>query len=444
MWETIPGVIRNNGTDTCRIEVNVNGPVSNVMVSVSEMFNSGSGQTNIALHDDGLNGDRVAGDAIFTSELIRFNTNRDADLEPYYEYDTNSPAGVMPYFIGMVTVAETNGTQSQFLIRPQVGILSKDIPLVQTSQISTNLLVSPHLINVLGTNLIVQKIMREYSYETGELPKKIYQVFPDAFDFLVYFSTYRVEYVPYDANYNGIAGIHQSVQVNYTGTGQGEFNDSALYGSAGRLLGINALDTYDRGMSSGICTHEIMHQWGSFMPAFPFSDGEHYVYNSNVGSPLGGGTWGENGDGTWTLNCDYHTRLDVFDQYLMGLIATNLVTPLRVYSPTSSVYCGGIISNGVSTTTIQDIVSTYGPRTPGPATAQRNFSIGFVAESNRRLLTAVEMTYYEIFAAHCTRMIPPAQPDPMIYYSWAPITRFFGEGTTWSSKALSLIQPTIQ
>ncbi len=447
MWETIPGVIRNNATDACRVEVNVNGAVTSVTMTVWQRFTSESGQTNVTLRDDGLGGDRVAGDFIYTSELIRYNTNYSSGLPTYYEYDTNSPAGLMPESIGTVTVTETNGTQSQFLINPEVGILSASIPLTLVVQLSSNVVVSPHLLNVVGTNLFVQKLLRQYSYETGELPGKIYSVFPDAFDFLVYFSTYRIEWVPANA-YDQIAGVHQSIQVNYTGTGQAEFNDSALYGSQGRLLGVNALDAYDRGILSGICTHEILHQWASFMPAFPFSDGEHYVRTSNLDSLLGGGLWDDNGDGTWTLDCKEQaygpTRLDVFDQYLMGLVATNLVTPLRVYAPTSIVYCGGIVSNLVSVVTIEDIVNTYGQRTPGPATAKRDFSVGFVAESNQRLLNQVEMTYYEAFAAHYTKAIPAEQADPLLLFGWAPITRFFGPSTSWSSEVMALIQPVIQ
>ena len=444
MWETIPGVIRNNGTDTCRVEVNVNGAVSNVAMQVAEMFLSESGQTNITLHDDGLNGDRVAGDDIYTSELIRFDTNQDADLAPYYEYDTNSPAGLMPYSVGTVTVDETNGTQSRFLINPEAGILNKDIPLVQTVQLSSNVVISPHLINVLGTNLFTQKMLREYSYDAAELPRIIYSDLPDAFDFFVYFSTYRVEYVPYDTYYNGIVGAHYSIQINFTGTGQSEYDNSAVCGSAGRLLGINALDTYERGMSSGTCTHEIMHQWGSYMAAFPFSDGQHYVDNCNADSPLGGGLWDDNGNGTWTVDCNAQQHLDIFDQYLMGLVPANQVTPLRVYSQPFPVFCGGLITNVISTNTIQDIVNTYGLRTPGPATARHNFSIGFVAESYQRLLTPVEMTYYDIFAAQYTRPIPAGQPDPYIHYGWESFSRFYGGGTTWSSDVLSLIQPVIQ
>jgi hypothetical protein len=51
------------------------------------------------------------------------------------------------------------------------------------------------------------------------------------------------------------------------------------------------------------------------------------------------------------------------------------------------------------------------------------------------------MTYYEILAAHYTKPIPAGAPDPHIGHNWAPITRFFGEGTTWTS-AIPVPLPT--
>jgi len=281
------------------------------------------------------------------------------------------------------------------------------------------------------------------------LPEKIYSVFPDAYDFFVYFSTYHIEYVPY-INYpaDGVAGTHQSVQINFTGTGQSEFNNSGLYGSAGRLLGINVLDSYDRGMTAGICGHEILHQWGSYMPVFLFSDGEHYTYNCNAGSLLGGYHWTDNGDGTYSFDCSKlatgPNQCDPLDQYLMGLIDTNLVPTMHTYATTSSVSCYQIISNIDSTATIQDIVNAYGLRTPGPVLSKKDFSVGFVAESYQRLLNPVEITYYELLAAQFANPLPEGQPNPWVGANWPSFTRFFGGGSTWSSDVLSVIEPVIQ
>src|SRR5262249_10794722 len=83
------------------------------------------------------------------------------------------------------------------------------------------------------------------------------------------------------------------------------------------------------------------------------------------------------------------------------------------------------------TVTIDDIQAVHGIRTPGPAEAKRDFALAFVAESHGRLLNPTEMTFYETLADHYTKMVPATDPDPYMSYNWPPVTRFFGEGTTW-------------
>ena len=451
MWETVPGVIRNDGIDTFRLEVNVNGAVSNVVMEVWPGIVSQSGQTSLTLRDDGLQGDRVAHDFIYTSELLRFDITRSGSFAEYFRHDTNSPAGLDIYDVGPVTITETSGQQSGFLHPPQVALLGSDIPLVETVVLSSNVVISPHLINVRGTNLSVQKFVRSFTLGTADLTPMIYSVLPDAFDFLICFSTYRIERLPYNNGANFNAGVQRSVKVDFTGTGQGLMDNTAIYGSAGRLLGLNGLDCYDRGLLSYNCAHEILHQWGSTLGAFSISDGQHYNPRSSVGSLLGGHLWTTNGNGTWRLHCEEGrsgaTRAAPLDNYLMGLIPGNQVPALRVYPdsyPQPFFMCDGIISNVQSTVTIADIAGTYGPRSPGPDTARRDFSLGFFAETHQRLLNRVEMTFYDMLAAHYTKAVPLDQPDPYVGFNWAPITRFFAEGTTWRSDVLSLIQPIVR
>jgi hypothetical protein len=97
--------------------------------------------------------------------------------------------------------------------------------------------------------------------------------------------------------------------------------------------------------------------------------------------------------------------------------------------------CGTLITQSEidRTTTITDIQAIHGVRFPGPLTAQRDFTLAFVAESHDRLLNQTEMTFYEILAEYYTRILAPEVPDPYVTFNWVPITRFFGEGTTWRS-----------
>src|SRR5262249_16666310 len=132
------------------------------------------------------------------------------------------------------------------------------------------------------------------------------------------------------------------------------------------------------------------------------------------------------------------THASAIDLYMMGLLDPAQVDPILAYgsgvskSPTNPVVQASEIA---TTVTIDDIIARYGARTPGPDDAPRDFNLAVVAESHNRMLTPVELTFYEAFATHYTKPVPANQPDPYVGNGWQPITRFFGHGTTWSSSA---------
>src|SRR6185503_19850108 len=95
-------------------------------------------------------------------------------------------------------------------------------------------------------------------------------------------------------------------------------------------------------------------------------------------------------------------RIAPLDLYMMGLLDGSAVPPVPVFSGAFTP-CGNVVQNIVGAVTIADIQEMHGVRTPGPAEAQRDFSLGFVAESHARLLDATETTFYDIRAAHYTR-----------------------------------------
>ena len=123
------------------------------------------------------------------------------------------------------------------------------------------------------------------------------------------------------------------------------------------------------------------------------------------------------------------------DRYLMGLIPAEAVPPLHVYGgsfkPPGSVVQPEEI---VRTVSIDEILAVHGARSPGPDAAQRSFTIACVVESRDRLLTPCEMTFYELFAEHLARVLPEEAPAPFVTHGWQPIQRYFGEGTTWTTR----------
>ena len=85
-WETIPNVIRNDGVESFRVEVDTNGPVAKVKLDGISHLLILPEPSPVELRDDGLGEDRVAGDLVFTSGPFRFDTSK--TLPPFYLYDS--------------------------------------------------------------------------------------------------------------------------------------------------------------------------------------------------------------------------------------------------------------------------------------------------------------------------------------------------------------------
>lgn len=434
-WEAIPNIIRTDGIDSFRLEVNTNGPVQRVSIEPLPLLKFDSVE-NLDLHDDGFGEDRIAGDNVFTTDLIRFNTN--SLLSRYLYYDSGSPESLFIVDI-TIKIVEEDGSDFYFLIFPQVGLLNASIPKTDIIQLSPNVSISSHIINVRTNSRITQSALR-YSFGlTTEIGNKIYEVMPDIYDFLLQFSTDHIEITTPPINRNFVAGAYQQVKIDFTGTGKGIVDASIFYGSNGKLLGIGVLDTLSRGIKANNATHEIVHQWSAFIDSsFDVTDGAgHLDTKTNVPSIVGGYEWLDNGDGSYTVNRDegrsggFHASL--FDKYMMGLIPSDLFPTILKYSGPfkfSEPILNEEITNRVS---IEDIISIHGNRIPGPDTAKRNFTIGFVAESYERMLTSTEMTFYNILAKYFTKELAPESQDPYVAFNWQPISRYFGEGTKWTT-----------
>src|SRR5262249_45024224 len=128
---------------------------------------------------------------------------------------------------------------------------------------------------------------------------------------------------------------HFQVKNTVTGTGVGQIDSTARYGSKGRLQGISRFPEpgfYD-GAETGFI-HELGHQWINFLSFAPLAQGiPHWPLSSMASGGMGfsvGGTGGEGG----TFACNVVTQDGVttlvqrvggpsygdFELYLMGLI----------------------------------------------------------------------------------------------------------------------------
>jgi hypothetical protein len=157
---------------------------------------------------------------------------------------------------------------------------------------------------------------------------------------------------------------------------------------------------YDYAMSQ--IGHEMGHRWSAFVSAKAGSEsiqlgpthwarGLHapvaFPYQRPVeASAMGGGVWQDNFDGTYTqLDDDYYvpaTGWSYLDLYLMGLIAPGEVPDFFILR---NLVAAGKDGNGRPTfkadrtkVTIQDVIAAEGPRLPDVAHSQRHFNTGMV------------------------------------------------------------------
>lgn len=438
-WECVPGVIRSDGFEAFRVEVQCADAVSAVIVTkVSPRLVPPLGAP-FALRDDGLDGDATAGDHVYTSGPFRYNTA--VPMPSHYMADPNSPAGLDAFAVGEIEVVAGDRTRGALLTGPRLGVLRADLPPTWVKSLSDDVVVSGHLINLRTAGRQTHRVLRGLAGDLRPATRLVYAVFPDMFDFLTFLSTGAMERLPRTSLANYEVGKHITVKVDYTGTGLAPMDDTAAYGSRGRLLGINILGPADRGLVSRAVVHEILHQWSAYADAsLGLADSEgHYPGRSSAASLLGGFLWSQ-GDGGAILDCSQGangaTRASPLDLYMMGVVEASRVRPIWVYSsgsPLPLARCGQPLTDVFRTVTMADIQTVHGVRTPGPAAARRFFRVGFVVESHRRFLTESEMTYYEIMAAHFGKTVPEGEPDPYVGANWVPVQRYFGEGTAWTT-----------
>ncbi|GMV96539.1 MAG: hypothetical protein AMXMBFR83_09040 [Phycisphaerae bacterium] len=439
-WECIPGVIRDDGTDGFRVTVRLDVPVVGVRFQEVSPRLIPPGPMPLNLRDDGKGGDPIAGDLVFTSGVFRYNPVYPMPIR--YWNDALSPAGLDALDVGRLKVEVEPGVFNDFLIGPSVGVLASALPTVTTQTLGPDVVACEYLVNLIRPYCATQMFLHDLGDDMDGTVKALFRAVPDAADFLVFFSTRKVEHVDRLARGNFDAGRQRSVRVDFTGTGRQPFDLSDYYGSRGRLQAIIALDVLNRGNYTGNLVHELTHHWSAYVdPLLGLTDGTgHYRPRSSVGSVLGGQRWLDVGGGSYRLDCtegvNGATHASPLDKYMMGLIGPDQVGPLHVYSdlsPSPRTLCGQPIIDVTLTVPIQQVQARHGERLPGPDRAQRSFRLGFVAESVNRALTPVEFTYYQMLAEHVVRTLPPEQADPRMGFNWAPITRFFGEGTTWTA-----------
>jgi len=270
--------------------------------------------------------------------------------------------------------------------------------------------------------------------ESQDLACTVIKALGDKFDFLVYYSDFRIDNqeagTPSDGPRGGnVTGIGETqhdlqsyctagrfqwgyVQPVYVGSNQmqerppegapiGSDHDIAFYA---HQLGERSPDgqmlPYNYAMSQ--IGHELGHRWGASVSAkvngetIPLAP-VHWARGLQApvafpyqrpteASAMGGSVWQDNFDGTYTqLDDDYYvpaTGYSYLDLYLMGLISAAEVPDffmLKNLVPAGKDTNGHAIFKAERTkVTIQDVIAAEGPRVPDADHSQKRFNTGIV------------------------------------------------------------------
>lgn len=173
----------------------------------------------------------------------------------------------------------------------------------------------------------------------------------------------------------------------------------------------------------GNLLHELMHTWANYVIPEPSS---HWPTASDLHGHLGSlyarGSMRVLGGGRYSLTLDVSGSVAYADieQYLMGLVPASAVGPVQWVrneqyverQGSDDIYTG----DAMVTTTIDDIVTRFGPRVPDPTTSQKQFR-GIVVIVSKAPLTAAEWNLYTTQAALFASESPPHPPRPTTFFS---------------------------
>jgi len=234
------------------------------------------------------------------------------------------------------------------------------------------------------------------------IAKEFFRLHKDEYDFLVIFTNFDFNMLDADT-----LGFYTGVKNNITGIGQEIFDNSALYGSSGRLQG-----TIDMGNLAGkvsnplvagfettlhVLSHEMQHRWaayikfkdanGTISTALLGKDGAHWSFKlDSKASLMYGNQWRDNGDGTFTALAARNSYSPL-DLYLMGMLDKSKVPPMLLIEnpsidPARLPEPGTVITGTARYVTIEDIIAAEGERIPSAASAPKQFKMAFVYAVN--------------------------------------------------------------
>ena len=230
--------------------------------------------------------------------------------------------------------------------------------------------------------------------------RQVYAHYKDEFDFIYYICN------SVDMGVS-VAGFNSPTQLDVQGVGRALFDNTANYGSDGRLKANICITNYRGTYAEGPFLHETFHYWGAMdigqehaAPTGYYTDNSHWGISSVDGS-IGGfrldllqrnvdgdptkyragcsavEQYGEQKPYRFTqagVSNQYYPNLEL---YMMGLIPASEVEPIHIFkgvrTPDNTWNDGTFYADSEETVTIEEIVTKHGARQPAYPNAQKDF-----------------------------------------------------------------------
>lgn len=379
------------------------------------------------LKDDGTQGDRIAGDRVFTIDNIRYRTATEGQCNNGSVRQPNQPDGFFSHRIGVLTVATPTGpvvldSVANFItfhvMAPENLRLLDEVTTVNATRQE-----SPFVINVRDDALTLERGMSNLIPANGisntAAVAALTSFLPDTYDFRNIVSTTQT------ICSSRITGMHLNARNKATGIGNPGRESFAEMQTGPNLLGANMIGFQGVPFPS-VHYHETFHQWGAYLPtSLGLSNvSAHWLGNTSIAGSMGGCAWQDNGSGMFTILNFFRPTYDNGDLelYLAGFIPLEQVKPLYIAGAViGNCAAGAAVPGPVQTVTANDIVAAVGRRLPAPDTAQKNFEQATVVTSAGRMLNLLEMTFYGRIAQTWEGYTVETGTDPP--WAWPRYTR---------------------
>ncbi|MBC8330851.1 MAG: hypothetical protein H8E28_02610 [Anaerolineae bacterium] len=374
-----PTAIYADGQDQSTLEIYTSGNINSVTIKPDF-----ADEPVYQLYDDGSNGDRTAGDGVYSLGGINPSMYPDDLLFPIAYNDQNTVDLATLWLTATVTYTSGQSEEISFIA---LKIVSPNL-VFPVEQASGGLAATEYAFFITDPagETYTGSFPNITDYNGPAIAKKFYSIYPDEFDF-INFMVVRGD-LGMKAHAGGLRNPAANIGLNRT-------DYTAEYGSQGRLLAM---------MYSGfeLLNHEIGHAWAAFAgETLGISNGSHWLGTTDINGVMSEGYetpdnlyfFSPNNDGTFKAGWS-EALYAPLELYLMGMMPSEEVPDVHVLHDPDLTNTERVTANRVDTYTITDIMNAAGgSRDPAYPAAQTDFNLAVILLTDTEFSPA-EYAYY--------------------------------------------------